>query len=554
MRGYTDDVTLADVAKFCRLPRRRERARGSRRPVRKIEWLAAFSLVVLSVLPPLAARADAGPRMLETNPRKNQVLRSAPTDVFFRFNSPIARFGTATFVNGVRTSTALPHRTSNPNEAVLPLGVANPSAAGRYQIFWEAFTEDGTGTSGQLKFLVSPTAPTSPTGLTRPPTPAPGSTATTPKATRPLATDVPPTSTLTGAAVTSPVESGQTGDSSTTTVDGPTISPITPTTIASTPTFITTVTPTLTTTDRAPATAVRTTATTTTESASTTNTTTTTKPTTTKPRTPATEPPVIPTAPDPTAAVPSPTAPPLLPISDIAEAGPSGSTAPTTIRPTIPAPSGRSLPRPSRLPRIGSTTADPTVPGPPATPGEISTTTTSGPAPVITSTTPPGPAPAPSSFQREISRITGLVGVVALVGLLLGLLATLAPTATRTRGATLQGLAIGAAVAIAALSSLGIALSIDALPNRRVTLLAKLIGGSALLCIALSRWHSVQRGVNQVLQPGSGFGRLPFSFRLPQRKGRGRHLGASRTVRNAAFLEAALLLAAVAVAVVLMRR
>ncbi len=135
---------------------------------------------------------------------------------------------------------------------------------------------------------------------------------------------------------------------------------------------------------------------------------------------------------------------------------------------------------------------------------------------------------------------------------------TLAPSATRTRGAVLQGLAIVAAVAIGILGALGVASSIDGLPNHRATLVAKIVGGLALILVPVVRLRSIRRGVGQLLNPQADAGRLPFSFRRtkasPERKGRGRHFGAARTVRNASVIETVLLMVAVAVAVVLMRQ
>ena len=163
-----------------------------------------------------------------------------------------------------------------------------------------------------------------------------------------------------------------------------------------------------------------------------------------------------------------------------------------------------------------------------------------------------------TSFQRDVTDKINLFGLMTLIALAIGVAATLSPSATRTRGALLQGLAIAAAVAIAVLGALGLASSIDGLPNHRATLLAKIVGGIALMLVPVFRLRSIRRGMGQVLNPESATGQPPFSFRQTRersdRKGRARHLGAARTVRNASIIETVLLMAAVAVAVILMRQ
>jgi methionine-rich copper-binding protein CopC len=150
---------------------------------------------------------------------------------------------------------------------------------------------------------------------------------------------------------------------------------------------------------------------------------------------------------------------------------------------------------------------------------------------------------------------TAILAIGALFGLmLLGTMASLAlPSSAPRRGTVLVQSALATAVAILLMSFAGIARGLKNLPTGRTSLIAKIIGGLALLAVALFRWRSLRRGVKVVLDRTDSTSKLPFSLsRKSRNEKHGRHYGITKTVGRATLIEGILLLAALVVAVVLM--
>ncbi len=142
----------------------------------------------------------------------------------------------------------------------------------------------------------------------------------------------------------------------------------------------------------------------------------------------------------------------------------------------------------------------------------------------------------------------------AFVGLLVGIASLLLPSSARRRGSVLFAMVIATALAIALLTAVGIARSVHHLPDSRSTLMAKCIGGFALVLVPLFRWRSLARALPSVLTNATDGRRLPFSFRFgAKQRGRGaKHYGNIRIVGRVTVIETVLLVMALIVAVVLM--
>ena len=133
-----------------------------------VAGLTIFSLSGLVGTPNIASAAE----LVATFPGVGSTVAAVPPQVVFGFDAPLEKFGTAVYVNGKRVRVGVAERGRNAQEAVLSLG--GLTAAGTYEVFWEATAADGTATSGKIRFVVKIPARKVPVGTASPPiTPTP---------------------------------------------------------------------------------------------------------------------------------------------------------------------------------------------------------------------------------------------------------------------------------------------------------------------------------------------------------------------------------------------
>ena len=131
----------------------------------------------------------------------------------------------------------------------------------------------------------------------------------------------------------------------------------------------------------------------------------------------------------------------------------------------------------------------------------------------------------------------------------------------RDRGRILKWLAAFSVAAVLGLTIAGIVRSRDL--QRDTALVAKVIGGTALLLVAVLRWRSIRRAVNTLFGQRRPSGTadpsdkraganapLPASFRARGAK----HFGAAGLVQRATFIEVTLLVLTLLATVLLMRQ